>query len=194
MLKAGRKPAGNEAAQTHSGAIVGSDDVFDAALRRAGAVRVRSFVAAVLGGQVPGLALPAGGQAAGHRHQRRRPRCAGGRLGQRDRPRSWASCRLRMRPGPAAAACPHLASLVRSDRPVRGRHAGALPTPRIEAASKDNQVDGVLVIYSPKAGVDAAAVAQRAGGSQAAHEQAAADLLDGRRLGGRGPRHPERAP
>jgi acetyltransferase len=41
VLKAGRKPAGNEAAQTHSGAIVGSDDVFDAALRRAGAVRVR---------------------------------------------------------------------------------------------------------------------------------------------------------
>jgi acetyltransferase len=44
VLKAGRKPAGNAAAQTHSGAIVGSDDVFDAALRRAGAVRVRSFV------------------------------------------------------------------------------------------------------------------------------------------------------
>jgi acetyltransferase len=45
VLKAGRKAAGNAAAQTHSGAIVGSDDVFDAALRRAGAVRVRSFVA-----------------------------------------------------------------------------------------------------------------------------------------------------
>jgi acetyltransferase len=45
VLKAGRKPAGNRAALTHSGAIVGSDDVFDAALRRAGAVRVRSFVA-----------------------------------------------------------------------------------------------------------------------------------------------------
>ncbi len=44
VLKAGRKAAGNEAAQTHSGAIVGSDEVFDAALRRAGAVRVRSFV------------------------------------------------------------------------------------------------------------------------------------------------------
>ena len=44
VLKAGRKAAGNRAAQTHSGAIVGSDDVFDAALRRAGAVRVRSFV------------------------------------------------------------------------------------------------------------------------------------------------------
>ena len=44
VLKAGRKPAGNAAAQTHSGTIVGSDDVFAAALRRAGAVRVRSFV------------------------------------------------------------------------------------------------------------------------------------------------------
>ncbi len=54
VLKAGRKPAGNEAAQTHSGTIVGSDDVFDAALRRAGAVRVRSFVGAVLGRQMPG--------------------------------------------------------------------------------------------------------------------------------------------
>ena len=44
VLKAGRKTGGNAAAQTHSGAIVGSDDVFDAALRRAGAVRVNSFV------------------------------------------------------------------------------------------------------------------------------------------------------
>jgi acetyltransferase len=84
VLKAGRKPAGNRAALTHSGAIVGSDDVFDAALRRAGAVRVRSFVAAVFGRQVPGLALPAGGQTPGHRHQWRRPRRAGRRLGERD--------------------------------------------------------------------------------------------------------------
>ena len=49
VLKAGRKvngkgSAGNEAALTHSRAIVGSDEVFDAVLRRAGAVRVRSFV------------------------------------------------------------------------------------------------------------------------------------------------------
>jgi acetyltransferase len=44
VLKAGRRPAGNLAAQTHSRVIVGTDDVFEAALRRAGAVRVRSFV------------------------------------------------------------------------------------------------------------------------------------------------------
>ena len=43
VMKAGRKPAGSRAALTHSAAIVGSDDVFEAALRRAGAVRVRLF-------------------------------------------------------------------------------------------------------------------------------------------------------
>ena len=43
VMKAGRKPAGSKAALTHSAAIVGSDDVFEAALRRAGAVRVRLF-------------------------------------------------------------------------------------------------------------------------------------------------------
>ncbi len=44
VLKAGRHPATALAAQTHSRALVGDDDVFDAALRRAGAVRVRFFV------------------------------------------------------------------------------------------------------------------------------------------------------
>jgi acetyltransferase len=43
VMKAGRKAAGSRAALTHSGSIVGSDDVFDAALRRAGVVRVRAF-------------------------------------------------------------------------------------------------------------------------------------------------------
>jgi acetyltransferase len=43
VMKAGRKPAGSKAALTHSAAIVGSDDVFEAVLRRAGVVRVRAF-------------------------------------------------------------------------------------------------------------------------------------------------------
>jgi acetyltransferase len=40
VLKAGRQPTGGRLALSHTGALVGNDTVFEAALRRAGAVRV----------------------------------------------------------------------------------------------------------------------------------------------------------
>lgn len=43
VLKAGRHASSSEAAQTHTGALMGSDAVFDAALERGGAVRATSF-------------------------------------------------------------------------------------------------------------------------------------------------------
>jgi len=43
VLKAGRYSRGTKAASTHTGALIGSDDVFDAALERAGAVRALSL-------------------------------------------------------------------------------------------------------------------------------------------------------
>ena len=43
VLKGGRHNQGAKAAHTHTGALIGSDDVFEAAIERTGAVRVRRF-------------------------------------------------------------------------------------------------------------------------------------------------------
>ena len=157
VLKAGRKPAGNKAAQTHSGTIVGSDEVFDAALRRAGAVRVRSFVelfsaakclasryrpvgkrlAIVTNGGGPGVL------AADWVNE------IGLALGQLS-----AESANRLTPLlPAQASLTDLIDLSEDATPAHYKIA-------IEAADKDRQIDGVLAIYSPKPGAGASGIAQ----------------------------------
>ena len=157
VLKAGRKKAGNQAAKTHSGAIVGSDDVFDAALRRAGAVRVRSFVA---------LFSAAKCLASRYRAVGKRLAIITNGGGPGVLAADWISeinLQLgQLSPANATALAPSLPSLA-SLCDLLDLSEDASPEHyrlALETASKENLIDGVLVIHSPKAGCDAAAVAQ----------------------------------
>ncbi|MDQ5926650.1 MAG: acetyltransferase [Pseudomonadota bacterium] len=157
ILKAGRKRAGNEAAQTHSSAIVGSDDVFDAALRRAGAVRVQSFVALFSAakclasryrpvGRRLAIVTNGGGPGVLAADWVTEISLELGRLS----PESAASLQPQL---PPSASLTDLINLSQSASPEHYRAA-------LQAAAKDRQIDGVLAIFSPKTGVDAAEVAQ----------------------------------
>ena len=157
VLKAGRKRAGNEAAQTHSAASVGSDDVFDAALRRAGAVRVRSFVE-----------LFSAAKCLSSRYRPVGPRLAlvtnGGGPGvlaadwineialQLGRLSAASIAALRPLLPEAASIC----DLIDLSEDAAPEHYIAA----IRTAAADKDVDGILAIHSPKAGVDPIAVAR----------------------------------
>lgn len=61
VLKVGRHDSGSKAPLSHTGTLVGADDVFDAALRRAGAVRVLSVVQLFAAAQALALGFHPGG-------------------------------------------------------------------------------------------------------------------------------------
>jgi len=156
VLKAGRKPAGNQAAHTHSGATVGSDEVFDAALRRAGAVRVRSFV---------GLFSAAKCLASRYRPVGKRLAIVTNGGGPGVLAADWVN-ELSLELGKLSAAsvaalkptltsAASLTDLIDLSEDASPEHFRAA----IAAAGNDVQIDGVLAIYSPKPGADASAVA-----------------------------------
>jgi len=157
VLKAGRQAAGNKAAQTHSGTIVGSDDVFDAALRRAGAVRVRSFVE---------LFSAAKCLASRYRPVGRRLAIVTNGGGPGVLAADWVSeigLELgALSPKSADALAPHLpelaslSGLIDLSEDATPEHYKAA----IDVAGRDGQIDGVLTIHSPKVGIDTCEVAR----------------------------------
>jgi len=157
VLKAGRRAAGNQAAQTHSGAIVGSDEVFDAALRRAGAVRVRSFVE---------LFSAAKCLASRYRPVGKRLAIVTNGGGPGVLAADWVNEigleLATLAPATAAALREHvpvlasLSDLIDLSEDAGPGHFRAA----IEAAAGERHVDGVLVIYSPKVGGDATEMAR----------------------------------
>jgi acetyltransferase len=162
VMKAGRQPAGSTAALTHSAAIVGADDVFEAALRRAGVVRVRAFTQ---------LFSAAKCLASRYRPVGKRLAIVTNGGGPGVLAADWAneiglevarlddSSRLALAPlVPATASLSQVIDLGEDATPA---HYAA----SVQTCAKDNGADGVLVLYSPKpasaAGPDAArAVAQ----------------------------------
>jgi acetyltransferase len=159
VLKAGRREGGKRAALTHSGAMVGGDDVFDAALRRAGVVRVDSFVQLF--------------SAAKCLAARYRP--AGNRLGivsNGGGPAVLAADYAHLRDIAVAQVSAEIAARLREqlpdapcvDNPVDiGENAGAPEyTLAVETLIQDPGVDGVLVVVTPKPGIDSEAIAAAA--------------------------------
>ena len=157
VLKAGRKKAGNEAAQTHSGAIVGNDEVFDAALRRAGAVRVRSFVELFSASKC---------LASRYRPVGKRLAIVTNGGGPGVLAADWVSelgLELgRLSPEAVARLLPEMPRLTTLNDLIDVSEEASADHYRaaIDAANQDRTIDGVLVVHSPKAGVDAADVAQ----------------------------------
>jgi acetyltransferase len=136
VMKAGREPAGSRVALTHSAAIVGADDVFDAALRRAGVVRVRQFIQLFSAARcLASRFRPVG------RHLALITNGGGPAVLAAD----WA--------GTLGLAADHIADL--------GEDAdGAAYLAAMNAALADKAVDGVLLIHAPKTGVDSEGIAQ----------------------------------
>ncbi|HVL77414.1 MAG TPA: bifunctional acetate--CoA ligase family protein/GNAT family N-acetyltransferase [Noviherbaspirillum sp.] len=157
VLKAGRKPAGSSAALTHSGTIVGSDDVFDAALQRAGAVRVRSFVQLFSAAKcLASRYLPVGKRLAVISN--------GGGPGVLAA--DWANdLGLELATLPAAEAArlaPQLSPLAQLESLIDlGEEADAAHyRAAVTACAASNAVDGMLVIQSPKPHLDTEAIAK----------------------------------
>jgi acetyltransferase len=148
VLKAGRQAEGSRAAMSHTGALVGADDVFEAALQRAGAVRADTIEQLFAAAQL----LSA------------RPRISGNRL---------AIVTNAGGPGVMATDCAvergirlaqlDEATLTRLDAVLPGHWPRANPvdilgdaTPdryatAVAACLDDSNVDGVLVMLTPQA-------------------------------------------
>lgn len=157
VLKAGRKPAGSSAALTHSGAIVGSDDVFDAALQRAGAVRVRTFVQLFTAAKgLSARTLPVG----------KRLAIISNGGGPGVLAADWANelgLDLAALPPEAAAELAPKLSPLAAVHPLIDLAEDASPEhyrAAVSACAATSGIDGILVILSPKPELDTTAVAQ----------------------------------
>ena len=156
-LKVGRYASGSRAASSHTGALVGSDAVFDAALRRAGSVRVRTYTQLFAAARV----LAAGREPQG---ERLAIVTNGGGPGVMAAD-SASECGV-----PLAQLSDHTIAVLDAKLPPQWSRGNPLdivgdaPPARFGAASAaalaDPGVDALLVMYSPVAVTEPEAAAQ----------------------------------
>jgi len=148
LLKSGRHAAGTAAVKAHSGMVAGSDTVFDAAVRRAGVVRVKN---------VDQLFYAAKALASGFRPQGKRLAIITNGGG----PGAMAADRAGDLDIPLATLAPATLKALNALLPAGWSRnnpidvVGDAPPERyseaILAIAKDDGVDGILVILSPQA-------------------------------------------
>ena len=157
VMKSGRREAGSRAALTHSARIVGSDEVFDSALRRAGAVRVRSFVQLFSAAQcLASRYRPAGRRLAIVTNGGGPGVLAADWTGDQGLEVATLSADTRTELAAQVSPGARLETLIDLGEDAAPAHYAAA----LQACAKDRAVDGVLLIHSPKAGGDPQAVAQ----------------------------------
>ena len=157
VLKSGRHSQSSKAAQTHTGALMGSDAVFDAALARAGAVRVDTFGQLFAAAEILSANKRAGGN-------RLAIITNGGGAGVLAADRAGDLG--------VDLAAPSVATLKVLDEQVSAHWSQSNPidilgdaTPddyrvAIKAVMDDPQFDGLLIMLTPQAMTDATKVAQ----------------------------------
>jgi len=156
-LKVGRHPAGSRAAVSHTGAIVGLDDVFDAVVKRTGVVRVNTI----------GQMVAAAQALAAH------VRPQGDRLAvvtNGGGPGVMAADRAADLGIPLAALAPATLEALKAALPPSWSHGNPVDLigdadaaryrAAVQACLADDGVDGVLAILTPQAMTEPAAAAQ----------------------------------
>ncbi len=157
VVKAGRSAEGARAAASHTGALAGADDVFDAAIRRAGMLRVDTL-----------LDLFDTVETLSHQTQLHGARVAvisnGGGAGV------LAADALSLADGVLAELAPDTLTRLGRALPARWSHAnpvdivGDAPVQRyvdvLQALADDSNVDAIVLIHAPTAVVPADAIAR----------------------------------
>jgi len=157
VLKAGRYNQGAKAAHTHTGSLIGSDDVFDAALERTGAVRVERFAQLFAAAEILSSNTRTGGNRLGIITN-------GGGAGVLAADRA-GDLKLDL-PMPSPATIERLNATL-SAHWSRGNPIDILGDASaqsfriaVEACLDDPQFDGILVMLTPQAMTDAEAAAR----------------------------------